>query len=45
VRSVDKRGLKILVDQLGITKDVYNHILTSNPFIYKVHQKATTQYQ
>ena len=31
--------------QLGITKDEHNHQLAPNPFIYKVHQKAITQYQ
>jgi hypothetical protein len=31
--------------QLGITIDTHNHILAPNPFIYKVHNKATPQYQ
>jgi hypothetical protein len=44
VRSVGKRGSGVLAGQLGITRDVYNHILAPNPFIYKVHQKATPQY-
>ena len=45
VRSVGKRGWGILAGQLGITKDVHSHILAPNPLIYKVHQKATAQYQ
>ena len=35
----------MLAGQLGITKEAHSHILAPNPFIYKVHQKATTQYQ
>jgi hypothetical protein len=35
----------VVAGQLGITRDVHNHILAPNPFIYKVHQKATPQYQ
>jgi hypothetical protein len=45
VKSVGKRGSGILAGQLGITRDAHSHILAPNPFIYKVHQKATTQYQ
>src|SRR5947207_4617816 len=37
VRSVGKRGSGILAGQLGITKDVYSHILAPNLLIYKVH--------
>jgi hypothetical protein len=44
VRSVGKRGSGVVAGQLGITRDVHNHILAPNPFIYKVHQKATPQY-
>ena len=35
----------MVAGQLGITRDVHNHILAPNPFTYKVHQKATAQYQ
>jgi hypothetical protein len=45
VRSVGKRGSGAVAGQLGITKDVHSHILAPNPFIYKVHQKATAQYK
>ena len=45
VRSVGKRGSGVLAGQLGITKDVHSHTLAPNPFIYKVHQKETAQYQ
>jgi hypothetical protein len=44
VRSVGKRGSGVMAGQLGITRDVHNHILAPNPLIYKVHQKATPQY-
>jgi hypothetical protein len=44
VLSVGKRGLGVLAGQLGITRDAHNHIFAPNPFIYKVHQKATSQY-
>jgi hypothetical protein len=45
VRSIGKRGSGVLTGQLGITKEAHSHILAPNPFIYKVHQKATAQYQ
>ena len=45
VRSLGKRGSGQSAGQLGITRDTHNHILAPNPFIYKVHQKATLQYQ
>ena len=45
VRSVGKRGSGVVAGQLGITRDAHNHILAPNPFIYKVHQKATPEYQ
>jgi hypothetical protein len=45
VRSVGKRGSGVVAGQLGITREVHNHILAPNPLIYKVHQKATPQYQ
>ena len=35
----------MIAGQLGITRDEHNHNLAPNPFIYKVHEKATTQYQ
>ena len=44
-RSLGKRGSGQSDGQLGITRDTHNHILAPNPFIYKVHQKATLQYQ
>jgi hypothetical protein len=44
VRSVGKRGSGVFAGQLGITRDVHDHILAPNPFIYRVHQKATAQY-
>ena len=34
-----------MAGQLRITIDTHNHILAPNPFIYKVHNKATPQYQ
>jgi hypothetical protein len=45
VRSLGKRGSGQSAGQLGITQDTHSHILATNPFIYKVHQKATLQYQ
>ena len=45
VRSVGKRGSGVIAGQLGITRDIHNHIFIPNPFIYKVYQKATPQYQ
>jgi hypothetical protein len=45
VRSVGKIGSGQTAGQLSITKATHNHILAPNPFIYKVHQKATPQYQ
>lgn len=45
VRSVGKRGSGVVAGQLGITRDVHNHILAPNPLIYKVYQKVTPQYQ
>ena len=45
VRSLGKRGSGVLAGQLGITRDTHSHQLTPNPFVYKVHQKATDQYQ
>jgi hypothetical protein len=45
VRSVGKRGSGVKAGQLGITNRDYTHILAPNPFIYRVHQKATPQYQ
>jgi hypothetical protein len=45
VRSVRKRGSGVLAGQLGITRDTHSHQLAPNPFVYKVHQKATDQYQ
>jgi hypothetical protein len=45
VRSVGKRGSGQVAGQLGITRDAHNHVLAPNPFIYKVHQKATSQYK
>ena len=45
IRSVGKRGSGQAAGQLGITRDTHNHVLAPNPFIYKVHQKATSQYK
>src|SRR5579859_5791451 len=45
VRSVGKRSSGVMAGQLGITIDTHNHILAPNPFIYRVHTKATPQYQ
>ena len=45
VRSVGKRGSGQAAGQLGINEATYNHILAPNPFVYKIHQKATPQYQ
>jgi len=45
LRSVGKRGSGEVTGQLGISKATHNHILSPNPFIYKVYQKATYQYQ
>ena len=45
LRSVGKRGSGEVTGQLGISKATHNHILSPNPFIYKVYQKATSQYQ
>ena len=45
VRSVGKRGSGQVTGQLGITRDTHNYILAPNPFIYKVYQKATSQYK
>ena len=42
VRSVGKRGSGQVAGQLGITRDTHDHILAPNPFIYKIHQKATS---
>lgn len=45
IRSLDRRGSGVVAGQLGITRDSHNHVLSPNPFIYKVHEKATAQYQ
>ena len=45
VRSLGKRGSGVIAGQLGITRDSHNHVLSPNPFIYKVHEKGTAQYQ
>jgi hypothetical protein len=39
VRSVGKRGSGVVGGQLGITRDVHNHILAPNPLIYNVHHR------
>ena len=45
VRSLGKRGSGQSARQLGITQDTHSYILALNPFIYKVYQKVTLQYQ
>ena len=45
LRSVGKRGSGEVTGQLGISKAIHNYILSPNLFIYKVYQKATSQYQ
>jgi hypothetical protein len=45
VRSVGKRGSGALTGQLGVTRDTHSHQLAPNPFVCKVHQKVTDQYQ
>jgi hypothetical protein len=41
VRFIGKRGSEVFAGQLGITRNVHDYILALNPFIYRVHQKAT----
>ncbi len=41
IRSVGKKGSGQATGQLGISEATHNHILAPNPFIYKIHQKAT----
>ena len=45
IRSVGKWGSGQVVGQLGITRNAHNHVFVPNPFIYKVYQKATSQYK